>query len=81
MNDFIKKLLERLDSIFKNGGNNWSSQRIMSIALVIIPLLVWMIISLVSWVVLPMPESIVALIAIGITGKVASKIAENKSAN
>lgn len=78
MKNFIEKLLKRIDSIFKNGGDNWSSQRIMSVGLVYIPLIIWAIISLASWALMPIPESVLVIIIAGLTGKIAGKIAESK---
>ena len=73
MNNFIKKLIERIDSIFKNGGDNWSSQRVMSIALVLLPIITWTIISLSVWSLVAIPESVIVVIALGLTGKVVAK--------
>jgi hypothetical protein len=75
---FWIRLLKRLDSIFKNGGTNWSSQRILSFLCVFIPILVWAIISIGTWSILVIPESVVILIIAGLTGKVSSKFVELK---
>lgn len=69
---FLLTLLKRIDSIFKNGGNNWSSTRIMSVALVMIPLVVWAILSLITLEFL-IPEFVSIWLIAGLTGKVYSK--------
>lgn len=80
MKKFIKTLVQRIDSIFKNGSqDSWSSQRIMSVALVFIPLIVWVIISLSTWVLIGIPESVVVLVIAGLTGKVVGKYVEKKN--
>lgn len=79
MKEFLSKIFNRIDSIFKNGGNNWSSQRIMSMSLVMLPIIVWTVLSLKSLTMAPIPESVVVVIGLGLTGKVVSKHAENKS--
>jgi hypothetical protein len=66
---FFKMLLKRTDSIFKNGGMNWSSTRIMSVALdiiplVIIPLVAWAIIYLTNWSWGSIPENVIIIIII-----------------
>jgi hypothetical protein len=71
---FLLILLSRLDSIFKN----WSSTRIMSVSLVIVPLVVWSIICLTTWVIVPIPDSIVTLMIAGLSGKVISQFVDIK---
>lgn len=76
---FFKILLKRIDSIFKNGGTNWSSQRILSFICVFIPVAVWTIISLSTMQLATFPETVVIILIAGLTGKVASKYIEEKN--
>lgn len=81
MNNYLKILLQRIDSIFKNGGSNWSSQRIMSVALVLVPLITWTIISFHQWSLQAIPESVVIILIAGLTGKVAAQYVDIKKEN
>jgi len=65
----------KIDSLFKviKKDNDWSATSFCSVLVVVIPLLIWAIMCFISLSVLAMPESIVALIIVGITGKVFDK--------
>jgi len=65
----------KIDSLFKviKKDNDWSATSFCSVLVVVIPLLIWAIMCFISLSVLAMPESIVALIIVGITGKVFSQ--------
>lgn len=72
---FIVDIIKKLDSLFKvtKKDNDWSNTSFLSFIVVVVPILVWTIMCFVSMAVLSMPESIVALIIVGITGKVLDK--------
>jgi hypothetical protein len=57
---------------------NFSMMRFLNFMLVVVPLLVWAIISLFSWTLVTIPESIVILMIAGLTGKVAQRYLEGK---
>lgn len=70
--------MKRLWEIFEERVGSLSMMRALSFLTVVVPLFVWALISIGSWVVLPMPESIVVLLIAGLTGKVAQKYVEGK---
>ena len=73
----------KIDSLFKviKKDNDWSATSFCSVLVVVIPLLIWAIMCFISLSVLAMPESIVAIIIVGITGKVLDKNNKLKKEN
>ena len=71
----IKTIIKRIDSLFKviKKADDWSSTSFLSVFIVVVPVSIWAIMCFISLSVLAMPESIVALIIVGITGKVFDK--------
>ena len=73
--NFFVTLVKKIDSLFHvvKDPKDWSSTSFLSVFVVVVPISVWAIMCFISLSVLAMPESIVALIIVGITGKVFDK--------
>lgn len=70
--EILKTITEKLNSLFKEKKlpDDWSLTSFLSAFSVIVPITLWVILSVFAGVLLAIPESVVVIILVGITGKV-----------
>jgi len=76
LNEFLR--YNKFSDIFKEADGMLSLMRFLNFMLTMIPITVWAIISLHSWTLVVIPESVVVLMVAGLTGKVAQRFLEGK---
>ena len=71
----IRSIFNKLNSMMKVNKlpGDWSLTSFLSSFAVIVPMLLWVVISSLNGELVPMPESMVVVIIVGITGKVYDK--------
>ena len=81
--NFFVTLVKKIDSLFHvvKDPKDWSSTSFLSVFAVVVPILVWVIMCFIAMSVLAMPESILAIIVVGLTGKVLDKNNKLKKEN
>lgn len=71
----IKEIFKKIESLFYTikKPEDWSSTSFISLFVVVVPILLWVVLSAVGGALLAMPESILAIVIAGIAGKVVDK--------
>jgi len=79
----IKEIFKKIESLFYTikKPEDWSSTAFISLFVVVVPILVWVILSCIAGSLLAMPESILAIVIAGIAGKVVDKKYKLKNGN
>ena len=71
----IPEIFKKLNSMMKTNKlpGDWSLTSFLSAFAVIVPILLWVVLSIIEDKLLSMPESMVVIIIVGLTGKVYDK--------
>lgn len=81
--DFIVKLFKKIDAMFseEKQPTDWSLTSFITFFCVVIPITLWVILSVIAGVLLAIPEGILAIVIAGLTGKVIDKNNKMKNDN
>ena len=76
-------IFKKLESLFYTikKPEDWSSTSFISVFCVVVPILIWSVLSAIAGALLAMPPSILAIVIAGITGKVVDKKHKLKNGN
>ena len=82
MQEYLKKFIQKISTLFTEislDSEAWSMMRFLSWFCVIFPLFVWGFLCFIKFEILDIPMGVVAVIGLGITGKVAQKQIESRN--